>query len=155
MGMWDKLRDMVPEIQDEYSSKPVNPLNPSGPSPKLQQVLNAPAPYEFKNMQKYLAPEKTGIIEPGNIDLTNRPRVKNPDGSISTVRSVGVNIGGKEVLLPTVSDDGQNWTVPQAVENYKKTGKHLGVFDSPEASTSYAEKLHQDQAKTLENPENN
>lgn len=92
-----------------------------------------------------------GVVEPGNIDLTNRPRVKNPDGSISTVRSMGVNIDGKEVLLPTVSDDGRNLTKDEAIDQYKRTGKHLGVFSSPEASTAYAKQLHEDQAKTLSN----
>lgn len=90
-----------------------------------------------------------GLVEKGNVDLTNRPRVKNADGSISTVRSLGVNIDGKEVLLPTVSDDGRILTKDEAVQQYRQTGKHLGVFSSVEASTSYAKKLHEDQARSL------
>jgi len=83
----------------------------------------------------------------GNIDLDNRPVVKNPDGSISTVRSISVNIDGKEVLLPTIDDSGRTLTTEEAVDLYRKTGKHLGMFQTPEEATSYAKWLHEDQAR--------
>lgn len=94
-------------------------------------------------------------LVPGNIDLAHRPRVKNKDGSVSTIRSIGVNIDGREVLLPTVSDDGRIMSDDEAVGQYLKTGRHLGMFSSPEASTSYAQKLHQQQEKLMadESPE--
>lgn len=87
-----------------------------------------------------------GMTAPGNIDLAHRPIVHNPDGSISTVSSIGVNINGKEYLLPTISEDGKRMTNAEAVENFKKTGEHLGIFDSPESSTAYAKSLHEQQA---------
>lgn len=90
-----------------------------------------------------------GRLEPGNIDLTHRPRLKNADGSISTVRSISVNIDGKEVLLPTVSEDGKILSNSEAVAQYQKTGKHLGIFDSPDAATAYAQQLHESQARSL------
>lgn len=86
-----------------------------------------------------------GMLEEGNIDLTKRPLVKNPDGSTSTVRSMGVNLDGEEVLIPTVSDEGKLLEPNEAVELYRKTGKHLGKFESPEASTKFAEQLHKQQ----------
>lgn len=98
-------------------------------------------------------PDPVGLIAPGNVDLTNRPRVKNPDGSISTVRSMSINVDGKEVLIPTVvgnrvvSDD-------EAIANYRKTGQHLGMFDTPEHATAYAQQLHTDQARDLDAPPN-
>jgi hypothetical protein len=83
-----------------------------------------------------------GMTERGNVDLKSRPRVKNADGSISTVRSMGVNVDGKEVLIPTVSDDGRIMGDQEAVDNFRKTGKHLGKFTTPQASDSYAQALH-------------
>lgn len=95
------------------------------------------------------SPQQDEPVESGNIDLFNRPHVQNPDGSISTVRSASFNIDGKEVLLPTVSDDGKLLSNDEAVALYQKTGKHLGKFDSVEAADKYAEWLHNQQAALL------
>lgn len=92
-------------------------------------------------------PTKDGLIEPGNIDLDNRPVVHNSDGSFSTVKTISVGLGGKEYLIPTVSDDGKILTEREAIDLFKKSGKHFGVFVSPDAATRYAKKLHEDQEK--------
>lgn len=86
-----------------------------------------------------------GMIERGNIDLAKRPQVKNSDGSVSTVRSMGINVDGQEVLIPTVSDDGRIMGNQEAVDTYMKTGRHLGKFTTPQASTAYAQALHSSQ----------
>lgn len=96
-----------------------------------------------------------GMVKEGNIDLASRPVVHLPDGSIATVRSIGVNIDGKEYLLPTVSQDGRLLSNDEAVDEFKRTGKYLGIFDSPEASDRYAEALHNQQDKLYNRrPEN-
>lgn len=87
-----------------------------------------------------------GLVHPGNVDLYAQPEVRNPDGSISTVDSLGVNFDGFEVLIPQVTPDGRHLQPKDAIEEYKKTGRHLGKFDTPENATAYAIKLHDDYA---------
>jgi hypothetical protein len=50
------------------------------------------------------------------------------------------------VLIPTVSDDGRILSNQDAIAQYKATGRHLGKFESPGASTAYAQQLHTQQA---------
>lgn len=89
-----------------------------------------------------------GLLQPGNIDLTKRPIVRNADGSISTVRSMSFNDGDQEVLIPTVAADGSRILSDQeAIDQYRKTGQFLGKFDTPEHATAYAENLHNAQAQ--------
>lgn len=104
-----------------------------------------------------------GTLEAGNIDLTNRPRVQNPDGTISTVRSMDVYVGpdgramlggpepGNRVLLPTVSDDGRIMSDQEAIDQYHTTGRHLGKFISSDHAGAFAQRLHDDQARRYKN----
>lgn len=87
----------------------------------------------------------SGMTEAPNIDLMNRPKVKNEDGTVSTVFSTGVEMDGHHYLLPRVTDEGEIVSPEEAVKVFKKTGKHLGRFSSREASDNYAEKLHNQQ----------
>lgn len=96
-------------------------------------------------------PYAKAIFEFGNINMLNRPSVKNSDGSISTVRSMSFgieqNLGafGKhilQVLVPTVHDGGYIMTDKQATELYYKTGKHLGKFLTVKDVNNYAKRLH-------------
>lgn len=105
----------------------LSPVVPAGDGPKSAQ-------------------QAPGMIERGNIDLYKQPKVKNADGSVSTVHSFSINQDGKEYLLPTVMPDGRHLTEADAISEFQKTGKHLGVFDSAEQATRHAEQLHQDYA---------
>jgi hypothetical protein len=103
-----------------------------------------------------LDPEPTGPVAPGNIDLFARPQVLNPGGSISTVRSMSFTdedkqspFYGKEILVPT-ADEGRILSDDEAADKYYRSPvgqrQYLGVFDTPESATRYAEKLHSDYA---------
>lgn len=70
--------------------------------------------------------------------------MKNPAGGTSTVFSFSTNIDDKEYLLPRVTPDGRFLSEDDAVEEFKKTGLHLGAFSDPESATTYAKKLHED-----------
>ena len=98
-----------------------------------------------------IAGNHPGIVEPGNIDLTSRPNVANADGSHSSVRSMSFQDkkGGPEILVPTVSEDGKIMNDDDAVDAYKKTGRHLGKFTNPDTASAYAQKLHEQQAGPL------
>lgn len=86
-----------------------------------------------------------GLTERGNIDLQNRPRYKNPDGSISTVRSMSFEEGGKEILVPTISQQGQSLNNKQAIDEYHKSGQFLGKFKDANSATAFAQSLHKAQ----------
>lgn len=99
-----------------------------------------------------LSPGSLGQFGAGNIDLTKRPRVKNADGSVSTVLSFSTNIDGKEVLLPLVSDDGRVVSEDEAIRDYEQTGRYLGKFNTPEEADAYAERLHNEQESMYARP---
>jgi hypothetical protein len=91
-------------------------------------------------------------IQAGNIALDRRPVVLMQDGSFATVRSMGIGMeveDGKqvEVLIPTIGPQGEDWSPQQAIQAFRETGQHLGVFGSSEEAARYAEKLHKDQEK--------
>ena len=85
-----------------------------------------------------------GLVTAGNIDLYSRPNVVNPDGSVSTVRSLSFGTRLGEVLVPTVVN-GKVVSDREAMDHYGKTGEHLGIFRNPDAATAYAKMLHRQQ----------
>lgn len=95
-----------------------------------------------------------GMLEPGTqnpLDHTKYPTVKNPNGSVSNVVTASFNIDGKEVLLPTMIG-GKRITAQKAIENYKATGDHFGIFDSPASAQAFASALETDMQKAPEEP---
>jgi len=90
----------------------------------------------------------------GNIDLNNRPVVRNEDGSISTERSFSFYDDNekKEILIPSVIDGKAPETdengelteeaMLKAIDHYYETGEYLGKFNTPEEADEYAQELH-------------
>ena len=119
-------------------------------APVMTAHTPAPAPAQLPKPTAFEA--SAGMIARGTVNLFEQPSVRNKDGTISTVDSVGVNIKGKEYLLPTVTPDGRHFQgtlkekAAQATEEFNKTGQHLGVFKSVAASNNYAAQLHNDYA---------
>lgn len=89
-----------------------------------------------------------GIIKPGNLNPFDRPVLHNSDGSYSTTRSMSIGTKDGEVLIPTVVN-GKQLSNQQAIDNYRKTGQHLGIFDTPEHADAFATALHNQQAKRI------
>ncbi len=91
-----------------------------------------------------------GIVAPGNIDLSNRPIVPNPEtGGESTVYSMSIGTPQGEVLIPRVSDDGRILSEQEAIDQYKNTGKHLGVYSNKDEANKAAKKIHQQQEQQM------
>lgn len=137
-----------PELEDDW---PLAQLLMYRQEPVREQTpLDAARAAEAVRRMQYAGQyAKYKGMEPGNLDLEHRPAYRNPDGSISSVRSMGVNLGGKEYLLPTIADDGRSLNDDEAIEEFRRTGQHLGVYRSPEDSTRAAEAIHEDQAAMM------
>lgn len=99
--------------------------------------------------ERMKARKEEGLVERGNIDLHNRPVVENKEtGGKSTVYSMGIGIEhGREALIPRVSDKGIVLSEKDAIDQFRKTHKHLGIYENREAAKRAAEKLHKDQEK--------
>lgn len=97
-----------------------------------------------------------GPVIPGNLDPWRRPILNNPDGSISTTRSMSFGTDKGETLVPTVVDDHnlmqfvRKNPYQQAMDHYNQTGQSFGSFGTPMAADAYAQYLHETQAKMLQ-----
>lgn len=120
-----------------------------------KDVHNPPAKVDTSKTMVVQNPK--GLSEPGNLDITNRPAVKNADGTHSTEYSTSFNVGGKEVLVPTIvngkflTPDGkkpaegsaaEKTMLKAALQHYKDTGEHLGKFNDAKSADAYASQLH-------------
>lgn len=146
-------RSLLTPGSPDYVLKPENVLSyMQTPAQAIQAQANAIRTQQTTAAAAAPAGAPRGLLELGNIDLTNRPVVKNADGSISTVRSMSFNENGREVLVPTVSSDGKILKDNEAIALYRQTGKHLGKFDSPDNATTYAKALSSAQGRAYQQP---
>ena len=87
-------------------------------------------------------PPIQGLKKAGNINLYTRPRVPN-NGGVSTVYSMGVGLPEGEVLMPQVDVRGRGLKLgKEAVQQYRDTGQHLGIFETPADTERYGQDLH-------------
>jgi hypothetical protein len=137
--------DFQPVVQRQ-----ANPRPGPAPAPQTREDGTDFKPLSAQPTQSpQLAPASVpkGLLTPGNIDLHNRPVVHNADGTTSSVRSMSFEENGREILVPTVREDGSGLMSDQeAIDAYRKTGKHLGMFRDPTSADAYAEQLHNDYA---------
>jgi len=121
---------------------------------ELQQVMqiiakdytNAYGMSELENQMK----NAEGVLYKGNIDISNRPKHVNTDGSISTVKTISFETDQGQVLVPSVTKDGKMLTPREAWNYYKETGEHFGVFKDVASANKYADLLHRQQARYIE-----
>lgn len=89
-----------------------------------------------------------GLVEKGNIDLTKRRILDNPDGSYGSEYSMSFNDGKHEVLVPTIFEnpDGSvsKHSSREAIKRYADTGEHMGKFASGNynGANAYSEIVH-------------
>jgi hypothetical protein len=101
-------------------------------------------------------PHPKGMRMEGNIDIAHRPSVWNPQAKgYSSVWSTSFGTDKGEVLVPRITPDGKILSEKEALERYRKTGQHLGIFDSIADANAYAEALHLQQARTIPPPPGN
>ena len=125
----------------------VNPMSSKGVS-NFEQALSD-VNTAFAGTNGAITSTRYGL---GNIDLTNRPRIQNEDGTYSTVDSTSWEVDGKHVLMPTVIQENGEWkhvTPEEALQHYYDTGEYLGIFDTSEEADAYGKQLHLDQETTL------
>jgi hypothetical protein len=85
-----------------------------------------------------------GQISAGNVNLSHRPSVPNPEGGTSTVFSESGGQNGTEVLYPRVVN-GQILSSEDAWKHYLATGENLGKFQTVEAADQMGQMIHRQQ----------
>ena len=89
--------------------------------------------------------EVGGEFGRGNISLNDRPVQMHDNGKdYSSLESITVEFDGKHVLLPTIHD-GKLVSEEEAMNHYRKTGRHLGIFASSKEASEHAVKLERRQ----------
>lgn len=85
-----------------------------------------------------------GYVSPADVAAGAKPVIPQAGGDISTEKSIGVEMDGKHYVIPTIIG-GVSYTPDAAIEAFR-SGKnpHLGVFDSEQEATAFAEQRSRD-----------
>lgn len=123
---------LAPQGSAEYEAQHAARRVPTGNFTQLDQALG-------------------GEFSKGNISLNNRPVQWHKNGKdYSSLESMSFNENGKEVLIPQVVN-GKLLSEDAAIEHYRRTGEHLGKFNTPEEATQHAIALERRQQAYYEN----
>ena len=95
---------------------------------------------------------QVGMVESPNIDLDKIKEQDLGQGGDTMKETLALNPVAitdpkkkNTVLIPTIID-GKQFPIRDAIRDYQKTGKHLGVFDGPVAADEYKRELQARQA---------
>jgi peptidoglycan hydrolase-like protein with peptidoglycan-binding domain len=173
-GLWDKKKRQVivpsnritmkgPNGEQDFFKKPVVATGlQSG-----QRVMMQPGgEYYFPNdkaVHEVRMQNGGNILSMGDYDLTtapkkgnyllpdiNRPSYKDESGNRRSEYKMGFNIDGKETVVPTVVG-GRQLSEDEAVARYRKTGLHMGQYNTPEEA-DYAARSRTAKYNMLEDP---
>lgn len=144
------LQKQAKQIRQRFNFGEFTPGSASSPpstSPGVQAGAVVPPaasvtkPAPAASVQNPTPATVPGLISPGNIDLKNRPKVVNGDGTTSTVRTMTVEEDGHAILLPTVIN-GKIVSDDEAIKHYHQTGEHMGIFKTEKQADDYDRDLH-------------
>ena len=136
-----------------------------------QQVSSdQPIQLAQNDVPTYTVGSPAGLLEPGNIDLSNRPVVHNADGKVSTEYSTSFgDEKGREILVPTIvkgkflTPDGtkpaegspeEKQMFKEAQLHYAATHEHMGIFSDARAADKYAQVVHNRNSKPTSDTHN-
>jgi ribosomal protein S27E len=100
----------------------------------------------LEDYDKTMAPKKGNYLLP---DI-NRPSYVDSEGGRRSEYKMGFNIDGKETVIPTVVG-GRQLSPDEAVDRYRKTGLHMGQYNTPQEA-DYAARLRTARYNMLEDP---
>lgn len=96
----------------------------------------------------------------GTMDLSNRPGIWTANGPATVLSMSFQDEDGKETIIPTVSRNGLLMSEDEAIDEYRRTGDHLGKYNTVKEAEDAAQQIHlneekriKEMAKTTKNPD--
>lgn len=125
-------RTMGRFAEDQFTPPPRPPLAPPEPSPEP----------DLTSLQRT-------AFSANLPDFHARPIAHNPDGTISTVRSITVSDeNGNNYVIPTVIN-GRVVSNDEAIRHWQQTGETMGVSPDANAADAYSQLIHEGLASDL------
>jgi hypothetical protein len=136
----EETKDAVLNVMSGYHSTVIRRMLSD------RQDISAKAYFDSLTRKDKNLPPKSfpGLIKYSNIEFSKLKVFNNEVGGTKTVKSMGISDDkGREILIPTVDPDtGEDLSPQEAVIMHKRTGRHLGIFESPKSADEYASKFH-------------